>query len=160
MKQREFLFYKCKCGYIFENDLGKYGCPNCCKYVAKPLFTFELTNNNYTLNKIKTMAKLKLKGWFDQIHPVTEIGDKKTKKQTIIFTLPGFRDEYNGIDRDPEPWQISIIGKKVDELNLTVKDCQRRAEIEVFIKGYQATSKDGVVFFGYEVNLFKVEFKA
>ena len=107
------------------------------------------------------MAKLMLKGWFEEIHPVTEIGDKKTKKQQVIFTLPGFRDEYNGVDREPEPWLINIIGKKVDEFNLTLKDCQKRAEITVFIKGFAAPNKiTGEIFRGYEVNLFKIDFKS
>jgi hypothetical protein len=35
----DFNMYRCKCGYTFEADLGKYGCPNCAgEFVAKPMW--------------------------------------------------------------------------------------------------------------------------
>jgi len=36
----EFTQYRCRCGYIFEESLGKYGCPNCggAMGAAKPIF--------------------------------------------------------------------------------------------------------------------------
>jgi len=37
------LYYKCPCGYEFEYDLGKYGCPNCLgENTGRLLYRYEL----------------------------------------------------------------------------------------------------------------------
>ena len=50
----QFKRYRCKCGNVFEEELGKYGC---CDYPARPLWDNQTKNGQNKLSPSKDRAK-------------------------------------------------------------------------------------------------------
>ncbi len=82
------------------------------------------------------MAQLQLKGFFTEICPIEEIGEKKTKIQKVIFRVPGYRDDFGDQKSADELWQLIVIGNNIDKLNLLAMDIEKpKASIKVFLNG-------------------------
>lgn len=61
-KYADFKRYRCKCGYVFEAELGKYGCANCGgEFVAKPLWDNQTKSGQNNLPPSKDRAKIRSK---------------------------------------------------------------------------------------------------
>jgi hypothetical protein len=104
------------------------------------------------------MAKVEVRGYFHEIGEVTEVGEKKTKLQKVIFMVFGYQDRTRGIMDEDEPWVLDVLGKTVDELKLGMKDIGATAKVTVYIKGFMiAATSTQKAFSGYRVNLGKVE---
>jgi hypothetical protein len=54
----EWKMYRCKCGNVFEAELGKYGC---CDYPAKPLWDNQTKSGQNKLPPSKDRAKIRSK---------------------------------------------------------------------------------------------------
>jgi hypothetical protein len=65
--------YRCKCGYVFEASLGKYGCPNCCgEYVAVPLWDNQTKSGQNKLPPSKDRSKIRSKTYLGIAKAMTE----------------------------------------------------------------------------------------
>jgi hypothetical protein len=61
-KIAEFKKYRCKCGYVFDESLGKYGCANCGgQYIAKPLWDNMTPSGQNKLGPSSERSKLRSK---------------------------------------------------------------------------------------------------
>lgn len=80
------------------------------------------------------MAKVELKGFFENVGPIEVVGEKGTRVQNAYFLVPGYTDQFGdkvGID---EYWEISVMDKKIDELDLENKITDsRKAHIVFFV---------------------------
>lgn len=99
------------------------------------------------------MAKLKVKGWFKEIGTPYEVGTKGFTVQDVMMVIPGYKDDFNGIDRPDEPWLMQVKGENIKKLNLAGLE-GTKVEATVFVEGFAveptATQKG---FSGYRVTL-------
>lgn len=80
------------------------------------------------------MPKITLKGIIKKISPVSTIGDKLTKKQTLILEVAGFVDSYGEKIGKDEQWAVDLMGNKVDQFNLSAFPLEnKKANVEVFL---------------------------
>lgn len=80
------------------------------------------------------MAKIELKGFIDAIGKEETFGEKNTRVQKIVFKVPPYTDEYGDTKGKPEYWEISVMGDKIDTLDLNNKITDsRKAKLKCFV---------------------------
>lgn len=63
------------------------------------------------------MAKIELKGKIITVSEIALVGEKGLKKQTVVFNVPPYVDEYGDAKGNDELWELSILGDNVAKLN-------------------------------------------
>lgn len=73
-KQAEWKKYRCRCGGVFEAELGKYGCPYCCADYgpAKPLWDNQTKSGQNKLTPDAGRAKLRSKTYIGIAKAIAE----------------------------------------------------------------------------------------
>ena len=82
----EWERYRCRCGYVFEEDLGKYGCPNCAAAYgpAKPMWNNQTPSGRNKLGPSKDRAKIRSKTYPGIARAMAEQWDKE--QDFTLFT--------------------------------------------------------------------------
>ena len=102
--------------------------------------------------------KANLKGVVKEVGPIETVGEKGTKKQTIILFVPGFVDQFGDKKGRDEHWPLDIMGDNVAKLNMQPTAIKQKAECTIYVSGTAFDKKDfsGV---GYAINANLVEIK-
>ena len=103
--------------------------------------------------------KLELTGYFHEIGIPELKGEKQTKIQKVIFMLFGYQNRAQGVSEPDEPWIMSVVGKKVDELQL-IKERHEGVTVKItcFMKGYATLATETKpAYMGYDCNLTAFE---
>ena len=80
------------------------------------------------------MAKIEMKGFFEAVEKEEVFGEKKTRVQKVIFMVPGYTDQFGDKKSDNEYWEISVMGDKIDALDLNNKITDsRKAKVFCFV---------------------------
>lgn len=87
------------------------------------------------------MAKVELKGYVLIVNQPEEVGEKKTKKQTVILKVPAYRDEFGDTKGQDEEWPLDIMGDNVAKFNLTTEAQGKRAKCTVYVNGNKFIKK-------------------
>lgn len=103
------------------------------------------------------MAKVEVRAWFKEIGQVETVGQNDFQVQNIMMIVPGFKDEFQGINRPDEPWLVQVKGDNIKKLNLSKKDEGTRCKATCYVEGYAAETKEGKPFSGFRVTLHKFE---
>lgn len=103
------------------------------------------------------MARLLLEGEIIEVLPVTEVGENKTKKQSVIVKVPGFKDDWSGREGRAEFWQMDALGDKIEQLKLS-KDLEGKTGIfKCFINSNLVITKDKTNIYPVNVALASFE---
>ncbi len=87
------------------------------------------------------MAKIELKGYVLAVNKPDEVGEKKTMKQTVIFKVPGYVDQFGDKVGQDEEWPLDIIGENVVKLGLTTAAQGKKAKCVVYVGGQKYMRK-------------------
>lgn len=102
--------------------------------------------------------KIELTGYFHEIGKPELKGEKQTKVQRVIFMLFGYQNRAQGINEPDEPWLMTVVGKKVDELKLEPGSEGATIKATCYVSGYAIeATKDKPAYFGLQCNLTAVE---
>ncbi|MCX2473543.1 hypothetical protein OQZ33_04280 [Pedobacter sp. MC2016-05] len=104
------------------------------------------------------MAKLTLKGFVKEVGTIETVGDKATKKQTIIFFIPGYVDQFGDKKGRDEHWPLDVMGDNIAKLNITKDAVEQKAEVIVYVSGNIFQKKD-LAGNGYAINANLAEIK-
>lgn len=96
--------------------------------------------------------KIELKGFVKEVLPIQTVGANNTKKQTLVFFVPGYTDNFGEkIGRD-EFWPLDVMGDKIDKLNLSdATHARQKAIATVYVSGNAFDKSDGTGK-GYAIN--------
>lgn len=92
------------------------------------------------------MAITTLKGIVKELKPIETYGDmsKPGRKQTVVLFIPGYTDQWTGEKKGPdEEWGIDIFNEKIEEHGLNVNCVDKKAEMEVRLRGRSYNRTDG-----------------
>jgi hypothetical protein len=106
------------------------------------------------------MAKVMLKGWFDQILSPKKVGENNDiDVQEVVFVVPGFVDGFGDKKGKDSPWLIQIFGDEaIKKFALTDKNEKQKAEISIFMDGFcSQKDKDKAPYFGYTAKLAELK---
>lgn len=102
--------------------------------------------------------KIELKGFVNQVGPIETVGANNTKKQQVIFFVPGYTDQFGDkVGRD-EFWPLDVMGEKIQKLNITSNSVGQKAIATVYVSGNSFEKKDGTGM-GYTINANLAEIK-
>ena len=87
------------------------------------------------------MAKIELKGYILKVNSPEIVGEKNTAKQTIIFKVPGYVDEFGDKKGQDEEWPLDVMGDNVTKLSLTSSHQGKRAKATVYVNGQKYIRK-------------------
>jgi len=85
-KYADFTHYRCKCGYVFEESLGKYGCANCGgQYAAKPLWNNQTPSGQNKLGPSDDRWKIRSKTYTGIAQAMAKQWTENVVIQTNLF---------------------------------------------------------------------------
>ena len=88
------------------------------------------------------MARLQLEGTIEFIGSIIEVGDKNTKKQTLMLLVPAEVDGFTGKERGKaEYWQIDAIGDDVERLALNDDMQGKKAIVKMYLNSNTVEDK-------------------
>jgi hypothetical protein len=87
------------------------------------------------------MAKVELKGTIIELNAPEKIGEKQTLKQTMVFLVAGYVDEFGDKKSLDEEWPIDIMGARVEQIGLKEEHIGKRAKAIVYINSSTFTRK-------------------
>lgn len=80
------------------------------------------------------MAKIQLKGKVIAVLPVETVGEKNTKKQSLVFQVPAYVDAFGDRRGEDEMWRVDVIGEeRISKFNLTDTLEGKNATIDLYI---------------------------
>jgi hypothetical protein len=100
------------------------------------------------------MIKYKLTGKVVEVSGINTVGEKDTKKQTMIFKEDDSEpDEFTGRSVPGGYWQFDVIGDDVTRLQLSEELEKKRAICSVIIRSDAVLKKDSTTDYIYPVNV-------
>ena len=80
------------------------------------------------------MAKIQLKGKVIAILPVETVGEKNTKKQSLVFQVPAYVDAFGDRRGEDEMWRIDVIGEdRISKFALNDTLEGKKATLDLYI---------------------------
>ncbi|GGH28414.1 hypothetical protein FAZ19_19820 [Sphingobacterium alkalisoli] len=90
------------------------------------------------------MATTTLKGIVKDVLPVETYNDGTGRKQTIVLFIPGYVDQWSGEKKGAdEEWGVDIFNDNIEKHSLNNNCIDKKAEVEVYLKGKAYDKKDG-----------------
>lgn len=100
------------------------------------------------------MIKYKLTGKIIEVSGINTVGEKNTKKQTMIFKEDDSEpDDFTGRSIPGGYWMFDLIGDDVTRLHLTEEYEKKRAICSIIIRSDAVLKKDSTTEYIYPVNV-------
>lgn len=99
------------------------------------------------------MAKLLLEGTIIEVLPIVLVGENNTQKQSVVIKVDGYKDEWSGKEGKAEYWELSALGDKIAQLELTKELEGKKAIFRTFINSNLVITKEGNNIYPINCNL-------
>jgi hypothetical protein len=106
------------------------------------------------------MAKLQLEGEFIEVLAIEEVGENRTKKQSVVIKVDGFKDEWSGKEGRAEYWKLDAMGDKIDQLKMSSDLEGKKALFRIFINSNLVVKADGSNIYPINAALASFELKS
>lgn len=94
------------------------------------------------MEQLKQNNKVILKGKIVSVEAPVKVGVNNLDKQTILFIKPPYNDGFEDQGK-PQIWELSVIGKKVAELNITAATHEgKKATVVFYVDSNEVPSKE------------------
>lgn len=102
------------------------------------------------------MSKITKKGIIKKVSTIEKIGVDGTEKQTAILYVPARTNEFNEVVGQADMFELTVIGKKVKEINLNAQMVERKAEVEFWLNGRQFDRQDNTKGYAHNLTIAKI----
>lgn len=92
------------------------------------------------------MSKIEKTGFINQVSEIEFVGSAgTTAKQKVVLHIPGY--EYQDRVIDDEYWELTLIGSKVDQLNIHARSIGEKAKCTFYVKSTKFEKEGKVMYF-------------
>lgn len=103
------------------------------------------------------MSKITKLGIVKKVTAVETVGINSTKKQMLILHVPAYRDQFGQVKGQDDYFELTAIGKKVDDLKLSASLVEKKVEVECYLNGRQYDKADGAKGYAHNLNLNSIK---
>lgn len=110
------------------------------------------------MEQLKSNNKVVLRGKILVVEEPETVGENNTKKQLVFFSKPPYVNQFGNQQGKEEIWALTVMGKKVEELNLTDKTHgMKNATVVFYVSSNEVKSKEGKIMHIINTSLVEVQ---